>query len=206
MNKVLFMWCPNIFAHDCSCVYEVCLTALCIYLITKSETGAAMHQKSCKVFGEDRCRTVDEIECYFKEVECSPLSHGTIMKIIHEELVMSKVCAWWEPKLLMDVPRASQMAALIEFLMLRYQEGKICLHESGWVMENKCIITPLRWSRQQWCGNERKNRRRQKQSENSWRAKFIWLHFGMRKACYWRNTQRMVRVWTKKPTSVRSSD
>ncbi len=73
---------------------------------------------------EDGHRTVDEIEHYFKEVECNSLSHDTIMKIIHEELKMLKVCAQLVPKLVTDVPKVSWMAAAIEFLTLYHQEGE----------------------------------------------------------------------------------
>ncbi len=81
---------------------------------------------------------MDEIQCYFKEVECNPLSHGIIMKIIHEELEMSKVCVPWVPKLPTDAYKASQMAAMIEFLTLHHQEGEslftqIMMGDEKWV-------------------------------------------------------------------------
>ncbi len=40
------------------------------------------------------------------------------MKIIRDELKMSKVCAQEVPKLLTDVHKASRMAAMIKFLTL----------------------------------------------------------------------------------------
>ncbi len=67
---------------------------------------------------------MDEIEYYFNEVECNPLSHSTIVKIIHEEFEMSKVCVWCGSKLLTDVHETSQMAAMIKFLTLYNQEGE----------------------------------------------------------------------------------
>ncbi len=74
------------------------------------------------------------------------------------------------------------------------KKEKVCLHKLWRVMKNRCITTPLRWSRHQWCGNKRKNGRQWRQSENDWLGKFIWLHFGMQKACYWRNTWRRNRM------------
>ncbi len=72
----------------------------------------------CFLIKEDWHWSMDEIECYFKEVECNLLSHGTIMKIIHEEMEMKKVCARRILKLLTDVHKANRIAAEIKFLTL----------------------------------------------------------------------------------------
>jgi len=72
----------------------------------------------------DRRCTEAEIERYFDEVACNHLSHGTIVKIIHEELEMSKVCARWVPKLLTDEHKKNRMAAAIDLLSLYCEEGE----------------------------------------------------------------------------------
>ncbi len=59
-----------------------------------------------------------------QSVEYNPLFHGTIVKIIHEELKMSKVSARWVPKLLTDVRTASRISSTTEFLTIYHQEGK----------------------------------------------------------------------------------
>ena len=57
---------------------------------------------------EDRRITVAEIEHYFTEVACNPLSHGTITEIIRERLALRKICTRWVPKLLTDEQKWSE--------------------------------------------------------------------------------------------------
>ncbi len=74
------------------------------------------------LIGDDWHQTVDEVEHYFKEVECDSLSHGTIVKSFMKN---------WKCR---------------TFVCAGCQScwGKICLHESQRVVKNGCITTSLR--------------------------------------------------------------
>ena len=72
-------------------------------------SGAPTTAKTCTnidvvkdLLNADRQATYDELE------EQSGLSHGTLQRIIHEELKMKKVCARWVPRLLTEEQRQSR--------------------------------------------------------------------------------------------------
>ncbi len=73
---------------------------------------------------EDRRITTRQIEKFFIEVACDPISHGTICKIIQDELEMSKVCARWVPKLLTSEHTEKRMGAALAFLSRYWEEGE----------------------------------------------------------------------------------
>ncbi len=50
----------------------------------------------------DRRITVAEIERYFNDIVCDPISHGTVVKIIRNWLNYRKICTRWVPKLLTE--------------------------------------------------------------------------------------------------------
>ncbi len=53
----------------------------------------------CTLIEQDRRITKRQIEKFFIEDACDPISHSTICKIIHHKLEMSKVCVRWQNQL-----------------------------------------------------------------------------------------------------------
>jgi histone-lysine N-methyltransferase SETMAR len=68
--------------------------------------------------------TVREIQIYFKDVVCDPISLGTIDKIIRKDLQLRKLSARWVPRILTKEHKTNQMAAALQFLCRYAEEGE----------------------------------------------------------------------------------
>ncbi len=73
---------------------------------------------------EDGWQTTLAIERYLAEETLTPISHPTILKILRDELGLSKICACWVPKHLTGEHKQNCMAAAIEFLSLHHAKGE----------------------------------------------------------------------------------
>ncbi len=80
----------------------------------------------------DRWITVAEIERYFNDVVCDPISHGTFVEIIRNRLDYRKICARWVPKLLTEEHTMSRMAAGLDFLFRYHEAGEVLEPDFHW--------------------------------------------------------------------------
>ena len=69
-----------------------------------------------KLIMEDRRITLDMI------AHIMGISHGTVFNIIHEELMMTKICAYWVPKMLRTHEKANRVQIATENLE-RYRQN-----------------------------------------------------------------------------------
>ncbi len=72
----------------------------------------------------DRRITTRQIEKFFIEEACDPISHTTICEIIHRKLEMSKMCARWVPKLLTPEHTEKRMGMALAFLSWYQEKGE----------------------------------------------------------------------------------
>ncbi len=102
----------------------------------------------------DRRITVAEIERYFNDVVCDPISHGTVVEIIQNRPDYRKICARWVPKLLTEEHKTNRISPGLDFLF-RYHEAeedflnRIVTGDEKWVHH----FTPeMKSASQQWVG------------------------------------------------------
>lgn len=65
------------------------------------------------IINDDERVTIETIRLILAEEHMS-ISHGTIVKILHDNLNLSKVCALWVPKMLTDEHRKQRIGASFE--------------------------------------------------------------------------------------------
>ncbi len=78
-------------------------------------TEDAINTVQAFIDGDQRI-TVAEIEWYFNNVVCDPISHRMVVEIIRNRLDYPKICARWVPKLLTEEHTTNRMAAGLDFL------------------------------------------------------------------------------------------
>ncbi len=101
-------------------------------------------QLNCWLLEQDLQLSVSEIEKYFQDVVCNPLSHGTILTINHDHLEKKKVSTRWFSNFLIDDHKVSQLAVMAQFLTLYNTEGEDVFDKivTSQVMGNGCINLP----------------------------------------------------------------
>ncbi len=86
---------------------------------------------------DDRRITVAEVERYFNDVVCDPISHRTVVKIIWNRLDNRKICTRWVPKLLTEEHTTNRMAAGLDF--------QFHYHEAGEDFLNRIVTVDEKW-------------------------------------------------------------
>ncbi len=82
---------------------------------------------------QDRCIHIRMIE------ETLEIFHGTIVSVLHDELQMKKVSAWWVTKLLGDENKMERVDIAISDVLLRYNAKPADFE--------KCLVT----GSESWC-------------------------------------------------------